>query len=200
MATISIIVFNIICFVYGIPPCKAFRHISFAHIHSNMAYLLVFGGYVESKVGWKRFAVCYLLSGLGGHILWSMMDGRPTAGSSSAVWGIIGMYLCIYRYPEDRTTTEEPIGLYFHLFNKIWYGVIGKWMMACGFLYDLYRAIYHADNSAAYWAHIGGFLTGAIFGMCINCNIGAGAAAYMKIRMRTLASLRKSLGILSHFV
>ncbi len=86
-ATIAIIIFNIICFIYEISQCKASRHISFDHIHSNMAALLLFGGYVESKVGWKRFTVCYLLSGLGGHILWNIMDGRPSAGSSSAVWG-----------------------------------------------------------------------------------------------------------------
>lgn len=182
-ATIAIIIFNIICFLYEIPPCKAFRHISFDHLHSNMAYLLVFGGYVESKVGWKRLVVCYLLSGLGGHLLWNMMDGRPTAGSSSAVWGMIGMYLCIYRYPDASTTTDKPVGMSIAEFIILLYGVGGKWIMASAFLYDLYRAIYPTDNPAAYWAHVGGFLTGAIFGMLINRNIGA----YVKLRMRALA-------------
>ena len=130
-----------------------------------MAFLLLFGGYVESKVGWKRFAVCYLLSGLGGHLLWNIMDGRPSAGASSAVWGIIGMYVCIYRCPEHRTTPKEDVGLPIAEFIIVLYGVGGKWIMASAFLYDLYHAIYPTDNLAAYWSHVGGFLTGAIFSL-----------------------------------
>lgn len=186
-AAIAIIIFNIICFIYEIPPCKAFRHISFDHIITNMTFLLLFGCYVESKIGWKRIAVCYLLSGLGGHILWNIMDGRPSVGASSAVWGIIGMYVCIYRYPDVSTNTDKPVGLSIAEFIIVVYGVSAKWIMASAFLYDLYRAIYHTNMLAAYWAHVGGFLTGAIFGMFINCNIGAVTTTYMKLRMRTLA-------------
>ena len=134
-ATIAIIIFNIICFIYDIPPCKAFRHISFDHLNSNMTLLLIFGGYVESRIGWKRFTVCYLLSSLGGHILWSLMDGRPVAGSSSAVWGIISMYICIYRYPDNSTTTDKGIGLYIAEFIIALYGVGGKWVLASAVLY-----------------------------------------------------------------
>jgi len=184
-ATIAIIIFNIICFIYDIPPCKAFRHISFDHLNSNMTLLLIFGGYVESRIGWKRFTVCYLLSSLGGHILWSLMDGRPVAGSSSAVWGIISMYICIYRYPDNSTTTDKGIGLYIAEFIIALYGVGGKWIMASAFLYDLYHAIYPTDNLAAYWSHVGGFLTGAIFGKFINSNIGAHAVTYMKLYATT---------------
>lgn len=181
--TIAIIIFNIICFIYEISQCKAFRHISVDHLNTNMAFLLLFGGYVESKVGWRRFAVCYLLSGLGGHLLWNLMDGRPSASASSSVWGIIGMYVCIYRYPDVSTTTDKPVGFSIAEFIILLYGVSGKWVMASAFLYDLYHAIYPTDNLAAYWSHVGGFQTGAIFGMLINRNIGA----YMKLRMRRLA-------------
>ena len=150
-----------------------------------MTLLLIFGGYVESRIGWKRFTVCYLLSRLGGHILWSLMDGRPVAGSSSAVWGIISMYICIYRYPDNSTTTDKGIGLYIAEFIIALYGVGGKWIMASAFLYDLYHAIYPTDNLAAYWSHVGGFLTGAIFGKFINSNIGAHAVTYMKLYATT---------------
>lgn len=196
-ATIAIIIFNIICFMNeSLSPCKAFMHISVDHLNSNMTLLLIFGVYVESKIGWKRFTVCYLLSGLGGHILWSLMDGRPSAGSSSAVWGIISMYICIYRYPENSTTIDKDVGLYIANFIIALYGVSGKWIMASAFLYDLYRAIYPTDSFAAYWSHVGGFLAGAIFGMLINRNIGAGTVTYMKLRMRTFLSrpLRASAG------
>ncbi|MBI4746146.1 MAG: rhomboid family intramembrane serine protease [Deltaproteobacteria bacterium] len=192
-ATIAIIIFNIICFIYEISPCKVFRHISVDHINSNMTYLLLFGSYVESKVGWKRFAVCYLLSGLGGHILWNIMDGRPSAGSSSAVWGIIGMYLYLYRYPDVSITIAEDIVLYIAEFIIALSGAGGKWIMASAFLYDLYRAIYHTDNAAACWSHVGGFLTGAIFGSFINSKIGAGAVTNMKLRMGTLADNKMTL-------
>ena len=196
-AIIAIIIFNIVCFMdESLSPSKAFRHISVDHLNSNMAALLLFGGYVESKVGWKRFAVCYLLSGLGGHILWNIMDGRPSAGASSAVWGIIGMYLYIYSYPKDSTTKDEDVGLYIANFIIALYGVSAKWIMASAFLYDLYHAIYPTDNLAAYWSHVGGFLTGAIFGKFINSNIGAHAVTYMKLRIRTLHSypLRERAG------
>lgn len=72
-----------------------FLHADINHIVGNMIYLAGLGQMVEQMLGHVRFAVLYLLSGLGAGIfsfLYSVLTGDiyNAVGASGAIFGLIG--------------------------------------------------------------------------------------------------------------
>lgn len=72
-----------------------FLHADIEHIVSNMIYLVGLGQMIEQMIGHVRFAVLYLLSGLGAGIfsmLYAILTGDiyDAVGASGAIFGLIG--------------------------------------------------------------------------------------------------------------
>lgn len=72
-----------------------FLHADIDHIVSNMIYLVGLGQMIEQMIGHIRFAVLYLLSGLGASMfsmLYSVLTGDiyDAVGASGAIFGLIG--------------------------------------------------------------------------------------------------------------
>lgn len=72
-----------------------FLHADIEHIVSNMIYLVGLGQMIEQMIGHIRFAVLYLLSGLGAGVfsmLYAILTGDiyDAVGASGAVFGLIG--------------------------------------------------------------------------------------------------------------
>jgi membrane associated rhomboid family serine protease len=70
----------------------AFEHVGLLHLVLNMLALLVFGTELERAVGRWRFLGVYLASLLGGALAIQLFgDPRvPTAGASTAIYGLLG--------------------------------------------------------------------------------------------------------------
>ena len=70
----------------------AFLHIGPVHLLLNMLALLVFGSELERQLGRGRFLAVYLLSVLGGATAIELFGspGRPVAGASTAIYGLLG--------------------------------------------------------------------------------------------------------------
>ncbi|MGY1782753.1 rhomboid family intramembrane serine protease [Geodermatophilus sp. SYSU D01036] len=70
----------------------AFLHIGITHLLLNMLSLLVFGPELEGRLGWWRYLAVYLLSALGGAVAIQLFGdpGRPVAGASAALYGLLG--------------------------------------------------------------------------------------------------------------
>jgi membrane associated rhomboid family serine protease len=70
----------------------AFLHIGPVHLALNMLALLVFGSELERQLGRWRFLALYLLSALGGATAIQLFGepGRPVAGASTAIYGLLG--------------------------------------------------------------------------------------------------------------
>ena len=73
----------------------AFLHANILHIAMNMFGLAMLGPTVERRLGWARFLVLYLLSGLVGNavfcLLATMQGANPTVvGASGCIMGIVG--------------------------------------------------------------------------------------------------------------
>lgn len=159
-ATLAITALNVIGYANeGFALNNTFKHLNFDHIYLNMTHLWIMGALVEDTIGWKGFTFCYFLSGLGGEMLWHIMDGRYSVGASGAVLGIGAMYLHTHRFFMSRNWTDI-FGLFTHIFT-----IAIKWYIVWWFLMDIYKVTCHVDDLAAYWGHVGGFLTGAIIGM-----------------------------------
>jgi len=72
-----------------------FLHADIEHIVSNMIYLVGLGQMVEQMIGHVRFAILYLLSGIGASVfsmLYSVLTGDiyDAVGASGAIFGLIG--------------------------------------------------------------------------------------------------------------
>jgi membrane associated rhomboid family serine protease len=76
-----------------------FLHYGIVHIGFNMLVLWMLGPQIENVLGHVRFAVLYLVAGLGGSVA-SLYFSQPqvfSAGASGAIFGLMGAYLVVGR-------------------------------------------------------------------------------------------------------
>jgi membrane associated rhomboid family serine protease len=88
-----------------------FLHYGVLHLLLNMWALWVLGRTLEADLGPARFAVLYLLSGIGGNVaayLFSPPNGL-TAGASTAVFGLFAAVFVIFRRLGRDTSAVVPI-------------------------------------------------------------------------------------------
>jgi len=140
-----------------------FLHGGYAHIFFNMLFLVVFGPRMESYLGHVGFIVVYLLCGIMGGVaqIWAAPFSHvPEIGASGAIAGILGAY--IVTYPAARIDTVTPIGC-FPLFLRLpAVAFIGIWAFVQFFLgFETFDPRANSGG-VAYFAHIGGFSTGAV--------------------------------------
>ncbi|MCZ6484651.1 MAG: rhomboid family intramembrane serine protease [Acidobacteria bacterium] len=141
-----------------------FLHGGFIHLLGNIWYLWIFGGSVEDRMGPFRFLLFYLLCGIlagGVQVLFNLNSRIPTIGASGAVAGVLGAYLI--SYPLARVSTLLP-------FLIVWPVVELPAMLLLGFWFFVQLlngtasigAASGMTGGVAWWAHIGGFLSGVI--------------------------------------
>jgi membrane associated rhomboid family serine protease len=147
---------------YAIIPAftSMFLHGSWWHVIGNMWFLFIFGDNVEDRLGHFRYLVSYLLCGLGGaliHFLFNLHSQVPTVGASGAIAGVLGAYFLLY--PAARVLTWFG---FFVLWLPAWL-VLGYWFVL-QFLSGAANEIYEprGGGGIAFWAHVGGFLTGML--------------------------------------
>jgi rhomboid family protein len=139
-----------------------FLHGSLFHLLGNMLYLWIFGNNVEDRLGPVRFALFYGICGVAAaltHILFEPGSQVPMIGASGAIAGVLGAYWLLF--PGARVDTlvlvfivPIPAGL-----------VLGLW-----FVLQVLSA--GMGGGVAWFAHIGGFLTGLLL---IRLVLGRGA-------------------------
>jgi len=142
-----------------------FLHGGWIHLLGNMLYLWIFGDNVEDRVGHFRYVVFYLLCGLsasGAHILANPESTVPSIGASGAIAGVLGAYVMLY--PHARVAVLFPIIIFFQVIQLPAVVVLGLWFFE-QFLNGTLALTANtaATGGVAWWAHIGGFLTGMIF-------------------------------------
>jgi membrane associated rhomboid family serine protease len=76
-----------------------FVHFGLLHLLVNMYALWILGRDLERALGPARFTAIYLLAGLGGNVAayWFSAPGVPTAGASTAVFGLMSTIFVILR-------------------------------------------------------------------------------------------------------
>jgi membrane associated rhomboid family serine protease len=86
----------------------AFLHYDWFHIVSNLIYLVLFGCYLEDRIGTVPFALLFLGSAMAGNIaqgwynLHVLKTGAGIIGASGAVSGLMGAFLVRLRYHNVR--------------------------------------------------------------------------------------------------
>jgi len=155
-----------------------FLHGSWSHIFGNMLYLVIFGPSVEEYFGRRRFVIFYMLAGFAaaftqiginaatrqlGCAVPGFTEGNiPMIGASGAISGLLGGFILLH--PGAKVRAMLPIfGGMGPSFNVPSFLVIGLWFglqLLYGFL-SLSPGSF-LTGGVAFWAHIGGFIAGAI--------------------------------------
>lgn len=143
------------------PLISIFLHGGWAHILGNAVYFLVFGRNVEDAMGRGRFLAFYLICGLlaaAAQIASNPASPVPTVGASGAISGVLGAYLVLY----PRATVRMFVFLFVVRF-RAWM-VLLWWfaLQALSGLSQLNEINPDVSGGVAVWAHVGGFLAGAV--------------------------------------
>lgn len=134
----------------------AFLHGNLVHLLLNMLVLWVYGDNVEDSMGHVNYLIFYLICGVlavFSQILINPASLSPIIGASGALAGIMGAYFVLY--PKARLLV--PIFI-FPVYLPA-YLVLSFWM-----LFQIISAFQaeSAVSGVAWWAHIGGFVAGAV--------------------------------------
>jgi rhomboid family protein len=190
-ATIALLVLNAVGFIYelqlgsrqlqalvdafGLVPAafswpsvltSLFLHDGWLHFGVNMLYLWIFGDNVEDTLGHIRYLVFYLICGVAaatGHAAAHPHSTVPMIGASGAIAGILGAYLVLY--PRSRVLTAIFLVVFLDLVEIPAIFFLGIW-----FVMQLFNSVgsigaHAAESGVAFWAHVAGFVTGALGGL-----------------------------------
>ncbi len=144
-----------------------FMHGGWFHFLGNMLYLWIFGDNVEDAFGHTLYLLIYLSSGIAGNLLQmviSPFSSIPTIGASGAISGIMGAYFVLY--PRARVLTLIPFFIFIRMVYLPAAVLLGFWI--------LFQILYGCSSAPgtgggiAYFAHVGGFALGVIFGLLIK--------------------------------
>lgn len=146
-----------------------FLHFGAVHLSLNMWALWDGGQLVERMFGSLRFALIYFASGLAGNLLSLVAHGGQavSGGASGAIFGIYGALL-VFLWHQRRTLHPAE-------FRWLFWGALG--FSAATIVFGL--LITGIDNAA----HIGGFLSGVLFGLILLRPLDAAAALPRRDRL-----------------
>src|SRR6266545_938033 len=142
-----------------------FLHGSFLHIGANMLYLWIFGDNIEDRLGHVRYTIFYFLCGIVAtltHAIANPSSTVPAIGASGAIAGVLGAYLILF--PKARVTTLIPIFFFVTIREIPAVILLGLWFVLQLFSGVGSLGVRDAQDlgGVAYFAHIGGFVSGII--------------------------------------
>jgi membrane associated rhomboid family serine protease len=143
-----------------------FLHGGFVHLFGNMIYLWVFGDAVEDAFGHAGYLLFFVGCGAIGSITHTLIFPHstvPSIGASGSIAGVLGAFLVLR--PRARIITLFPLVVYWAmaeiraaLFLPVWFLM----QFFNGFLSLASARGTQEMAGIAWWAHVGGFLFGAI--------------------------------------
>ncbi|RMD97240.1 MAG: rhomboid family intramembrane serine protease [Deltaproteobacteria bacterium] len=132
-----------------------FLHAGVFHLLGNLYFLYIFGDNLECRLGRLRFLWLYFTCGVAAIGLHAFLSSDPSTvvGASGAISGLLGAYLITFPHVElYQFVFFFRLRISIRLYAAVWFGMqlLHAWLGIPG---------------VAWFAHIGGFLTGAMLGM-----------------------------------
>jgi len=166
-----------------------FVHSTILHVIVNMLFLFLIGAQLETRIGKGRFAAVYVIAGLAGVLLESIVQwgsGVLIIGASAAISGAMGAMILLY--PRDETPMF--LGPLFLPRVPVWMSV-GSWFVIQVVM------VFLDSGPVAYSAHIGGFLAGMVVAQLVPVKKRAEEAASLSVDslepLATTPQLRNAL-------
>ncbi len=139
-----------------------FLHGGWMHLLGNMLFLWVFGGAVEEALGHFQYLIFYLICGVGSALVNTMLNlgsNFTTIVARVAISGFMGAFIVLF--PKTLETTLIPAFMLFFNVRIPAYLMLGYW-----FFLQFFNGVASLgmtdQGGVAWWAHVGGFLLGAV--------------------------------------
>ena len=135
-----------------------FMHGSWMHLIGNMVFLWIFGDNIEDSMGHKKFIVFYFVSGICAALLQAIIDPSsdiPMIGASGAIAGVLGSYLVLH--PKANVNVLFWLFIFITVIKVPAFIVLSIWIIS-----QFFSASIGSEGGVAYYAHIGGFIGGAL--------------------------------------
>jgi membrane associated rhomboid family serine protease len=131
-----------------------FLHGTWIHILGNLYFLYTFGDNVEHLFGRVRFVIFFVVAGLVGgaaHLFLTKSTALPVVGASGSIAGVLGAYL--WAFPRQKLF---QVIVWIQVKIPAWV-YLGVWVV-----FHILMAEFGGKSAAdtAWWAHLGGFVTG----------------------------------------
>jgi len=159
-----------------------FVHADPIHLFGNMLVFFFMGIAFEQRIGWKKFLVIYLITGICAALTQSFINlasapqfasenfkslieyqktqavanagAIPLVGASGAIFGILGAFA--FSYPRDEVVMPIPLGIMLIMKIKVMYAAI---LFA---VVETVIVFISPLDFTAHYAHLGGLLSGFV--------------------------------------
>ena len=146
-----------------------FLHGGWYHLIGNMLFLWIFGNNIEDRLGRLPYLVFYIAGGVAAALAQVWIEPSsdiPLVGASGAIAATLGAYLVLY--PRARILTLVFLLFFYQLIEVPAVIILAFW-----FLLQLVDGVASlgaetAQGGVAFFAHIGGFVAGAIVGVLVR--------------------------------
>jgi membrane associated rhomboid family serine protease len=159
---------------YGFVPAHArpityltsmFLHAGWLHLIGNMWFLWLAGFVLEDRWGRIIYPTFYIVSGAAASIMhaWFNPDSiAPALGASGAVAALMGGFLV--RFPKLKIQMLWFMLIFRIRFKAPAYCLLPLWL----FMEIFYGSLFGPATGVAHWAHVGGFVAGALAALVIQ--------------------------------
>jgi membrane associated rhomboid family serine protease len=141
-----------------------FLHIGWIHLLGNMWFLWLAGFILEDRWGRVIYPIFYLLAGVAAslfHVMFYPHSLAPTLGASGAVAALMGGFLV--RFPKLKIQM-----MWFMLIFRIRFKAYAYWLLPLWLFTEVfYGSLFGQASGVAHWAHVGGFIFGALGALVI---------------------------------
>lgn len=144
-----------------------FLHGDPLHLIGNMVFLLVFGRKVENQLERLNFIALYFATGVTAamtHTLTEPDSYVPLIGASGAISGVLGAFF-IYNPRARVTLVLDPVLIYF--LRRLTIRPPAWIFLAIWFFLQISMGLKPRASNVAVWAHVGGFLAGAMVAVSV---------------------------------
>jgi len=136
-----------------------FLHGGWMHLIGNMWFLWLAGFVLEDFWGRPLYTAFYLISGAASMLFDSWLNPGsivPTLGASGAIAALMGAFLVLF--PNMRIEMLWWLFLRPRRFKAPAYWLLPAWLV----LEVFYGSVFGQTTGVAHWAHVGGFIFGAL--------------------------------------
>jgi len=139
-----------------------FLHGGWLHLIGNLWFLWLAGFLLEDVWGRAVYGIFYLVAGAAAMLfyIWTNPGSiTPTLGASGAVAACMGAFLV--RFPTLKIDMAWLFAYRLYRFKMAAYWLLPAWVL----MEIFYGTLFGSMTGVAHWAHVGGFLFGAVVGL-----------------------------------
>lgn len=144
---------------------NSFMHANPWHLIVNLWGLWLFGAPLEQRWGALRFVAVYLAAGLAAslaHFVANLHSALPALGASGAIAGVLAAFAVLHSNARVRVVSFALLFPWVFEWRALIFVILWFLFQLGAGLLDLYDDRAGALGGIAWWAHVGGFVAGAL--------------------------------------